>query len=58
MALWIHRSTSVANTKVETKLGVVTLAGVAKNAAEKDLVTKLVGDIKGVKGINNRMTIE
>jgi hyperosmotically inducible protein len=58
MALWVHRSTSVANTKVATKLGVVTLSGNAKNAAEKDLVTKLVGDIKGVKGINNRMTIE
>ena len=58
MALWVHRSTSVANTKVETKHGVVTLGGKAKNVAEKDLVTKLVGDIKGVNGIKNRMTIE
>jgi hyperosmotically inducible periplasmic protein len=58
MALWVHRSTSVANTKVETKHGVVTLGGKAKNVAEKDLVTKLVGDIKGVKRIKNRMTIE
>jgi hyperosmotically inducible protein len=58
MALWVHRSTSVANTKVETRHGAVTLGGKAKNAAEKDLVSKLVGDIKGVKSIKNRMTIE
>jgi osmotically-inducible protein OsmY len=58
MALWVHRSTSVANTKVETKNGVVVLGGKAKNIAEKDLVSKLVGDIKGVKSIKNRMTIE
>ncbi len=58
MALWLHRSTSVVNTTVETKHGMVTLSGKAKNVAEKDLVTKLVGDIKGVKSIKNRMTIE
>jgi osmotically-inducible protein OsmY len=58
MALWLHRSTSVVNTKVETNHGVVTLSGKAKNVAEKDLVTKLAEDIKGVKRIKNRMTIE
>jgi hyperosmotically inducible protein len=58
MALWLHRSTSVVNTKVETKHGVVTLSGKAKNVAEKDLVTKLAEDIKGVKSIKNQMTIE
>jgi hyperosmotically inducible protein len=58
MALWTHRSTSVVNTKVETNRGVVTLSGKAKNAAERDLVTKLVGDIDGVKSIKNLMTIE
>ena len=58
IALWVHRSTSVVNTKVETKNGVVTLGGKARNAAEKDLVTKLVGDINGVKSVRNRMTIE
>jgi osmotically-inducible protein OsmY len=58
MALWVHRSTSVVNTKVETNRGVVTLGGKAKNVAERDLVTKLVGDIDGVKSIKNRMTIE
>jgi hypothetical protein len=29
-----------------------------EKAAEKDLVTKLVNDINGVKGVNNRVTIE
>jgi osmotically-inducible protein OsmY len=37
---------------------VVTLGGTAKNAAEKDLVTKLVTDINGVKSVVNNMTIE
>ena len=58
MTLLFHRSTSALNTKVETKDGVVTMYGKASNAAEKDLVTKLVNDINGVKSVNNRMTIE
>jgi len=57
-ALLSHRSTSVLNTKVTTTDGVVTLGGMAKNDAEKDLVTKLVGDINGVKNVVNNMTIE
>lgn len=55
--LLVHRSTSALRTDVETKDGVVTLTGSAKNQAEKDLVTKLIGDIGGVKSINNNMTI-
>ena len=58
MSLLFHRSTSAKNTKVETTAGVVTLYGKARNAAEKDLVTKLVNDIHGVKSVNNRMTVE
>jgi osmotically-inducible protein OsmY len=58
MTLLYHRSTSALSTKVETNEGVVTLNGKAKNAAEKELVTKLVNDIHGVRSINNRMTIE
>ena len=34
------------------------LTGIAKNAAEKSLVTKLVTDIQGVTSVRNRMTIE
>jgi hyperosmotically inducible periplasmic protein len=56
--LLFHRSTSARNTKVETTAGVVTLYGKAENAAEKILVTKLLNDINGVKGVKSRMTIE
>ena len=58
MTLLSHRSTGVLRTKVETNDGVVTLAGKARNAAEKDLATKLVSDINGVKSVVNNMTIE
>jgi len=57
-SLLSHRSTSMLNTKVTTTDGVVTLGGSAKNAAEKDLVTKLVTDINGVKSVVNNMSIE
>lgn len=56
-SLLSHRSTSALKTKVETKDGVVTVSGVAKNAAEKSLVTKLVNDINGVSSVVNNMTI-
>lgn len=58
VALLFHRSTSALNTTVATKRGAVTVGGKAKNAAEKDLVTKLVEDVKGVKSVKNQMTIE
>lgn len=58
MTLLNHRSTSVINTTVKTTRGVVTVGGKARNAAEKDLVSKLVTDINGVKRVRNRMTIE
>jgi len=57
-ALLSHHSTSVLNTKVTTKDGIVMLGGKARNTAEKDLVTKLVTDINGVKSVVNNMTIE
>jgi osmotically-inducible protein OsmY len=56
-ALLSHRSTSAVKTKVSTTDGVVTVGGVAKNAAEKSLVTKLVTDINGVSSVVNNMTI-
>ena len=58
MTLLSHRSTGVLRTKVSTTAGVVTLAGQARNAAEKDLVTKLATDINGVQSVVNNMTIE
>jgi osmotically-inducible protein OsmY len=56
--LMTHRSTSALHTSVSTSDGVVTLSGVAKNTAEKTLVTKLVTDINGVTSVINNMTIE
>ena len=56
-SLLTHRSTSALKTKVSTTEGVVTISGIAKNAAEKSLVTKLVNDINGVNSVINNMTI-
>jgi hyperosmotically inducible periplasmic protein len=58
MNLLYHRSTSAINTKVVTVNGMVTLSGAAQNAAEKDLATKYVQDVDGVKGVVNNMVIE
>ena len=52
-----HSSTSALHTSVSTTDGVVTLGGIAKNDAEKSLVTKLATDINGVTSVINNMTI-
>lgn len=57
-ALMHHRSTSALRINVETKEGIVKLAGKVKNAAEKDLAGKLVNDVHGVKTVVNAITIE
>jgi osmotically-inducible protein OsmY len=57
MSLFFHSSTSAMRTKVTTTQGVVTVSGQAMNAAEKQLVTKLVEDIHGVKSVTNNMTV-
>ena len=57
VALLSHRSTSSLTTKVGTADGVVTISGIAKNVAEKTLVTKLATDITGVKSVINNMTV-
>ena len=57
-SLLSHRSTSALKTKVETTDGVVTLSGIAKNAAEKSLVTKLATDVNGVSSVVNNMTVD
>jgi osmotically-inducible protein OsmY len=56
-SLLSHHSTSALHTGVTTTDGVVTLSGVAKNDAEKSLVTKLATDINGVTSVINNMTI-
>jgi osmotically-inducible protein OsmY len=39
-------------------MGVVTLGGTATSATEKELVTRLVNDVNGVKSVKNLMTVE
>jgi len=56
-ALATHRSTSSVKTTVVTRDGKVTLTGIAKNDAEKTLVSKLVTDIQGVTDVKNQMTV-
>ena len=55
--LLYHRSTRDLKATVETKDGLVTLGGKAKNGAEKDLAAKLVSDVFGVKKVVNNMTV-
>ena len=56
--LLFHRSTHALATRVATKNGVVTLHGEARNASERDLVSRLAKDIKGVERVNNLMTLQ
>jgi osmotically-inducible protein OsmY len=56
-SLLSHHSTSAIHTTVSTAAGVVTVGGIAKNDAEKSLVSKLVLDINGVISVVNNMTI-
>jgi osmotically-inducible protein OsmY len=56
-ALLSHHSTSALKTSVSTTDGVVTVGGIAKNDAEKSLVTKLATDIIGVTSVINNMTV-
>jgi osmotically-inducible protein OsmY len=56
-SLLSHHSTSALHTTVSTTDGVVTVSGIAKNDAEKTLVTKLATDINGVTSVVNNMTV-
>jgi len=57
-ALLSHRATSAVKTKVTTNEGVITITVEASSAAEKSLVSKLAGDVRGVKSVNNSMTVK
>lgn len=54
--LLYQRSTSALRATVKTKNGVVELGGIARNKAEKKLVSKLVSDVYGVRKVVNHMT--
>jgi hyperosmotically inducible protein len=58
LALLLHRGTNAFRASISVNRGVVTVSGMAKNAAEKELVSKRIEDIHGVVSIDNRMTIE
>lgn len=56
--LVLHQNVSATGTEVLAKDGTIILRGAATSAAQKDLATKLVNDVQGVKGVKNQMTIE
>ena len=56
-ALAAQHSTSSVDAAVTTRNGEVTLTGIARNSAEKALITKLVKDIHGVSSVKNEMTV-
>lgn len=57
-ALMTHKSTSALHTKIVTTDGVVAISGVAANDAEKSLVSKLAKSVRGVKSVNNDMSVK
>ena len=57
-SLLLHKATRVLATRVLTRNGAVTVKGEARNEAERELVTRLASDIKGVKEVRNRMTVQ
>jgi hyperosmotically inducible protein len=58
LALLFHRGTNPFRAEITVRKGVVTVTGKARNAAEKELVSKRIADINGVIRIHNRMVIE
>jgi osmotically-inducible protein OsmY len=56
-ALLSHRSTSALKTKITTNDGNVLVRGDADSPAEKDLVTKLTNSVRGVRSVDNEMTV-
>ena len=57
-ALLTHGSTSLLKTKVTVTDAAVSISGEADSAAEISLVTKLAQDIRGVKSVDNTMTVK
>ena len=57
-ALLLHRGTRGLSTQVRTLRGVATVEVGAPSAAEKELVTRVVAGIPGVRRVDNRMTVE
>lgn len=56
-ALAANRATSALRTNVDTERGVVTLRGIARSAAERDLAEKLARDVPGVRSVDNQIDV-
>lgn len=56
--LMYHRSTRGLNTKVSTHTGVVTVSGTVKSESERELVTKIVQDVHGVRDVINTIGLD
>jgi osmotically-inducible protein OsmY len=57
-ALEANRSTTDIDAVIVTSDGIVTVSGFADSQAQKDLVTKIIADIDGVKGVNNQLMVQ
>jgi osmotically-inducible protein OsmY len=57
MSLLLHRSTGSFQTDITTTNGVVVIKGTVEKSADKELITKVVEDVHGVKSVQNKMTI-
>ena len=55
--LLFHRSVSADTTTIDVRDGIVTLRGDALSGAQRDLTAEYAGDVEGVKGVNNKMTV-
>ena len=53
-----HHSTIAFPTKAETNEGITALGGKADSDAAEDPVTRLGGDIPGVRTVTNQMAVE
>lgn len=53
-----NRSTSDLNAIITTNGGIVTVQGYADNQAQKDLVSRIISDIAGVKAVNNELMVQ
>jgi hyperosmotically inducible protein len=56
-SLLYHRNVSMTDTDVRVNNGNVVLTGTAESAAEKSLAGEYAADIKGVKNVDNQITV-
>lgn len=57
-ALLVHKGTHLLTTHVRTERGVVSVEGTVRDSAERDLVTRVVVGIQGVRRVENHMRVQ